>query len=120
MLARQKSDSGERAAGNAGDIQISSNAVFGGFRVAATSERFADKPAQWVVRVSARQSTVVRFDDMSIHVAVLGGGVAGLSAAHELIERGFQIGRASCRERGEISVVAVSLKKSRCCCASRR
>jgi uncharacterized protein with NAD-binding domain and iron-sulfur cluster len=91
MLARQKSDSGERAAGNAGDIQISSNAVFGGFRVAATSERFADKPAQWVVRVSARQSTVVRFDDMSIHVAVLGGGVAGLSAAHELIERGFRV-----------------------------
>jgi len=28
---------------------------------------------------------------MSIHVAVLGGGVAGLSAAHELIERGFQV-----------------------------
>jgi 15-cis-phytoene desaturase len=28
---------------------------------------------------------------MSLHVAVLGGGVAGLSAAHELIERGFQV-----------------------------
>jgi|HubBroStandDraft_1064217.scaffolds.fasta_scaffold19394_2 15-cis-phytoene desaturase len=28
---------------------------------------------------------------MSIHVAVLGGGVAGLSAAHESIERGFQV-----------------------------
>lgn len=28
---------------------------------------------------------------MSIRVAVLGGGVAGLSAAHELIERGFQV-----------------------------
>ena len=28
---------------------------------------------------------------MSIHVAVLGGGVAGLSAAHELIEHGFQV-----------------------------
>jgi 15-cis-phytoene desaturase len=28
---------------------------------------------------------------MSIHVAVLGGSVAGLSAAHELIERGFQV-----------------------------
>jgi 15-cis-phytoene desaturase len=28
---------------------------------------------------------------MSIRVAVLGGGVAGLSAAHELIERGFEV-----------------------------
>jgi 15-cis-phytoene desaturase len=28
---------------------------------------------------------------MSVRVAVLGGGVAGLSAAHELIERGFQV-----------------------------
>ena len=29
--------------------------------------------------------------DMPVRVAVLGGGVAGLSAAHELIERGFQV-----------------------------
>jgi 15-cis-phytoene desaturase len=28
---------------------------------------------------------------MSVRVAILGGGVAGLSAAHELVERGFQI-----------------------------
>jgi uncharacterized protein with NAD-binding domain and iron-sulfur cluster len=26
-----------------------------------------------------------------VRVAVLGGGVAGLSAAHELAERGFQV-----------------------------
>ena len=28
---------------------------------------------------------------MSVRVVILGGGVAGMSAAHELIERGFEV-----------------------------
>jgi uncharacterized protein with NAD-binding domain and iron-sulfur cluster len=35
---------------------------------------------------------------MAPTVAVLGGGVAGLSAAHELVERGFDVGVYEARE----------------------
>src|SRR5262245_56126895 len=40
---------------------------------------------------SAAQTSAAPAKDRPIRVAILGGGVGGMTAAHELIERGFEV-----------------------------
>src|SRR5256885_15202132 len=56
------------------------------------------------------------FKDMSIEHPCFTCVASGLGSPSPGIQVWQQIGRASCRERGEISVVAVSLKKKRVEC----
>src|SRR5206468_12373245 len=51
-------------------------------------------------------------DDVALGVCKTGAEEAGVTEVRtSLSEKKFEIGRASCRERVEISVVAVSIKK---------
>jgi 15-cis-phytoene desaturase len=45
----------------------------------------------YIPPVKTRRQGLVTYSAMANTVAILGGGVAGLSAAHELIERGFHV-----------------------------
>src|SRR5436190_23196353 len=47
--------------------------------------------ARYVQSTCTESSAKIKSATMSMRVAVLGGGVGGLSAAHELIERGFDV-----------------------------
>src|SRR6266700_6024351 len=51
-----------------------------------------DRKRPLYVQNTCTESTAkIKSATMSMRVAVLGGGVGGLSAAHELIERGFDV-----------------------------
>src|SRR2546427_8635967 len=47
--------------------------------------------ARYVQSTCTESTAKIKSATMSMRVAVLGGGVGGLSAAHELIERGFDV-----------------------------
>src|SRR5437016_13277566 len=55
--------------------------------------------ARYVQSTCTESSAKIKSATMSMRVAVLGGGVGGLSAAHELIERGFEV---SVYERNQV------------------
>jgi uncharacterized protein with NAD-binding domain and iron-sulfur cluster len=62
-----------------------------GTAAATTAGALATSPAAGLVRrVSARPAADPRYSGER-HVAILGGGCGGLSAAHELVERGFTV-----------------------------
>jgi len=65
-----------------------------GTAAATTAAAVMASPAAGIVRAGATGAAGARLDPSyqgRRHVAVLGGGCGGLSAAHELIERGFTV-----------------------------